>query len=70
MAATAWRKPLTLAAGSAALIFSFYLLREHRGHAVGYLPYLLLLACPFLHFFHRGGHGHDATGPTPGPEPK
>ena len=37
---------------AAALLFS-----EHRVHALGYLPYLLLLACPLLHLMH-GGHGH------------
>jgi hypothetical protein len=35
----------------------FFLLSEHRAHALGYLPLILLLACPFLHMFHHGGHG-------------
>lgn len=41
---------------------AFYVLREHWGHALGLLPYLLFLACPLLHFFmHRShGRGHDA----------
>lgn len=30
---------------------------EHRGHLLGIVPYLLLLACPFMHFFMHGGHG-------------
>lgn len=44
-------------------IAAFFLLSEHRAHALGLLPYLLLLACPLLHIFmHRGhgrGHRHD-----------
>jgi hypothetical protein len=35
----------------------FFLLSEHRIHALGWLPLLLLLACPFLHMFMHGGHG-------------
>ena len=39
-------------------IAGYFLLSEHRAHAIQALPYLLLLACPLLHFFHRhGGHG-------------
>ena len=41
-----------------ALIAVYFLLSEHRAHFVQALPYLLLLACPLLHFFHRhGGQG-------------
>ncbi len=43
-------------------IAAFFLLTEHRAHFFGALPWLLLLACPFLHFLH-GGHGrsgHDS----------
>jgi hypothetical protein len=36
-----------------------YLLVTHTGHALSALPYVLLLACPLLHFFGHGhGHGH------------
>ena len=36
---------------------------EHRGHLFGILPYLLLLAWPFMHFFMHGRHGkHGANG--------
>lgn len=52
-------------------IAGFFLFTEHRAHVFGLLPYLLLLACPFMHFFmhrgHGGGHaGHG--GARPGPE--
>lgn len=38
-------------------IAAFLLFSEHRAHALGFLPYLLLLACPLMHMFHHGGHG-------------
>lgn len=44
-------------------IAAFFLLSEHRAHALGLLPFLLLLACPLMHIFmHRGHdkeHRHD-----------
>lgn len=47
-----------------AAIALFYLLSEHRAHLFGVLPYLLLLACPLMHFFmhgRHGGHGHTGS---------
>lgn len=42
-----------------AAIALFYLLSEHRAHLFGALPFLLLLACPLMHFFMHGRHhGH------------
>jgi DUF2933 family protein len=41
-------------------IAAFFLILEHRAHLSGvlsYLPFLLLLACPFLHIFGHGSHG-------------
>ena len=35
----------------------YFLLTEHRAHFFGALPFLLLLACPIMHFFMHGGHG-------------
>ena len=33
----------------------------HGPHVVGYLPFLILLACPLMHMFMHHGHGgHDA----------
>ncbi len=52
-------------------IGGFFLITEHRAHLLpflGYLPFLLLRACPLVHVFHHGGHGRhgggqqDATG--------
>lgn len=33
-----------------------YLLTQHPAHSLPYLPYLLLAACPLLHFFHHRRH--------------
>jgi hypothetical protein len=39
---------------------------EHFAHALGYLPYLLILACPLMHMFMHGGHdGHGGHGHRP-----
>ncbi|RDI57166.1 DUF2933 domain-containing protein [Microvirga subterranea] len=35
-----------------------YLFATHTGHILSALPYLLLLACPLMHLFMHGGHGH------------
>lgn len=41
------------------LIAAYFLLTEHRAHVVQFLPFVLVLACPLLHLFHRhGGRGH------------
>jgi Protein of unknown function (DUF2933) len=40
------------------VIIGFFVLREHWGHVLGFAPYLLLLACPLMHVFMHGGHGH------------
>ena len=39
------------------LVVAYFLITEHRAHAVTYLPFLLLAACPLLHLFGHGGHG-------------
>lgn len=49
-----------------AAIAGFFIITEHRAHAIEYLPFLLLAACPLLHFFHghggHGGHGGNEPG--------
>jgi len=45
--------------GAAALA---YLIIEHRPHLFGWLPYLIILSCPLMHFFmHRGHHHHGSS---------
>lgn len=54
-----------------AVIGGFFLLVEHRAHVLPVLPWLLLAACPLMHLFMHGGHGHrrghaDHSGPDGG----
>ena len=47
------------------IIGAVFLVTEHRAHLVGwipYWPYLVLLACPLMHLFMHGGHGHGGHG--------
>jgi len=47
--------------GGFALVALFFLLTEHRAHLYGWLPFILLAACPLMHLFHgHGGHGSHA----------
>jgi len=44
-------------------IAGYFVITEHRAHAISALPYLLLLACPLMHMFHgHGGHGGHKHG--------
>ena len=43
------------------IVAAFFLFTEHRAHLFGALPYLLLLACPLLHWLMHGGHGRDGA---------
>lgn len=48
-------------------IAAFFVVTEHTAHVFGILPYLLLLACPFMHFLHGGhkrGHGGHERPPA------
>ena len=53
-----------MALGMLLVIVLCYLAREHYGHMLGLLPYMILLLCPLMHFFghHHGGHSqHGET---------
>lgn len=55
---TCWYSRRNLAFIGFAAVAGYFLLSEHRAHALGVLPYLFLLACPLMHLFmHRGHHG-------------
>jgi hypothetical protein len=55
-----WRSRTGLAFLGLFAIAAFFLFTEHRAHALGVLPFLLLALCPLLHFFGHGGHDHGA----------
>lgn len=46
-------------------ITGFFVVTEHTAHLYGALPYLLLLACPLMHLFMHGGHGHQREHKAP-----
>lgn len=43
-----------------AAALGIYLLVFHLAHVALAVPYLVLLACPLMHFMHRGHHHHSA----------
>ncbi|CAI1781992.1 MULTISPECIES: DUF2933 domain-containing protein [Enterobacterales] len=49
----------TLALIALIAILVFAVIREHWEHVAGYWPYLILLLCPLMHFFHGHGNGHS-----------
>jgi hypothetical protein len=64
-----WRSPGGIGLLVVALVGGFFLFTEHRAHLFGWLPFLLILACPLMHVFMHHGHrhgggrvGHDASG--------
>lgn len=48
--------------GAFAAMAVVLLWEEHQAHLLGALPWLILLACPLLHLFMHGGHGHGGRG--------
>ncbi|WP_262031342.1 DUF2933 domain-containing protein [Microvirga sp. Mcv34] len=64
-----WRSRAGLATIGFLLIAAFFLFSEHRAHALGLLPYLIILACPLLHLFmHKGHGGHGSHNSNPAPD--
>jgi len=57
-----WRSRYALGLLVFGAIAAYFLLSEHRAHFFGALPFLLLLACPFMHMFMHGGHGGHGGG--------
>ncbi len=39
-------------------VVGFLVYTGHGAHMLGFFPYLLILACPLMHLFMHGGHGH------------
>ncbi len=50
-----------------------YLITQHPAHLFAALPFLLILACPLMHFFMHGGHGghggHGSDAPSASRQP-
>ena len=52
-----WTSRAFLVCAAFLVIGGILLWTEHLAHALGVLPYLLILACPLMHIFMHGGHG-------------
>ena len=67
-----WRTRYALGLLGFGAVAAYFLLSEHRAHFFGALPFLLLLACPFMHMFMHRGHGGHGSGKqdsdTPAPK--
>jgi len=57
-----WRTAYWIAFAGFATVAGFFLVTEHAAHLFGALPFLLLAACPLMHFFGHGHGGHSAGG--------
>lgn len=53
-----WTSRAFLVCAAFLVIAGVLLWTEHLAHALGYLPFLLILACPLMHMFMHRGHGH------------
>lgn len=45
-----------------AIVIGGYLVIWHQQHVFAALPFLVILACPLMHLFMHGGHGHRHRG--------
>jgi hypothetical protein len=59
--ASFWLSQKGLAALGLIGAVSYFLLMEHSDHVWQYLPYVILLACPFMHMFMHKGHYHHKS---------
>ena len=57
-----WRSRYAIGLVVFGAIAMYFLPSEHRAHFLGALPFLFLLACPFMHIFMHGGHGRHWDG--------
>lgn len=54
-------RPVWTVIGIIGIVGLIFLLKEHTNHVFSVIPYLILLACPFMHIFMHGGHGKGHT---------
>ena len=52
----------TIIAGIVLSVAGFLVYTGHGVHLLGFLPYLLILACPLMHIFMHGHQGHGGSG--------
>ena len=45
-----------------AVVVASYFVIWHQQHVFAALPMLVILACPLMHIFMHGGHGHHREG--------
>lgn len=57
-----WRSRHGIGLFVIAAVAGYFLFAEHAAHVAGYLPWLLLAACPLMHFFMHRPHGHRGHG--------
>jgi hypothetical protein len=50
-----WKNPVVLLVTLGA---GYWIYTYHFEHALGVLPYAILLLCPLMHIFMHGNHGH------------
>ncbi len=54
-----WKNPLVWICLAAV---GYWVYTYHLEHALGFLPYFILLLCPLMHIFMHGNHGHGGHG--------
>lgn len=54
-----WKNPLVLIC---LVSIGYWIYTYHFEHALGFLPYAILLLCPVMHIFMHGNHGHGEHG--------
>ena len=54
-----WKNPIVLVC---VVAVGYWVYTYHLEHALGLLPYAILLLCPLMHIFMHGGHGHGGHG--------
>lgn len=55
-----WRSKAAVVMLGFAAVAGFFLITEHWAHLYGWLPFLIILACPLMHIFMHHGHGGHA----------
>jgi hypothetical protein len=53
-----WKTPSGLVALGLIGAVTYFLVVEHQQHVFAFLPFLIFLACPLMHLFMHGKHGH------------